>query len=51
MSIVWVAPMLVRSCEESLPAGEPDLIRRPGANGDRLALTDDILGDEHDPPA
>jgi hypothetical protein len=34
MSIAWVAPMLARSCEESPPAGEPDLIRRPGANGD-----------------
>jgi hypothetical protein len=43
--------MLVRSCDESLPAGEPDLTRRPGASGGRLALTDDVLGDEHDPPA
>ena len=51
MSIAWVAPMLARSCDESPPAGEPDLIRRPGANGGRLALTGDILGDEHDPPA
>jgi hypothetical protein len=37
MSIVRVAPM-------------PGL-RRPGVSGDGPALTDDILGDEHDPPA
>jgi hypothetical protein len=43
--------MLARSCDKSPPAREPDLIRLPGVNGDRAALTDDILGYEHDPPA
>jgi hypothetical protein len=30
MSIVWVVPVLARSCGESPSAGEPDLIRWPG---------------------
>ena len=51
MSIVRVAPMPARACGQSPPAGEPDLTRRPGADGDPSALTDDILGGEHDPPA
>jgi hypothetical protein len=42
MSIAPVVPMPARSCDKSPPAGGPDLIRRPGATGDRLALTDDI---------
>jgi hypothetical protein len=43
----WVVPMLP-SGDES--AGEPDLIRRPGADDDRPTLADELLGDEHDPP-
>lgn len=44
MSIAWLAPMLARSCGKSPLAGESNLIRRPGVTGERLALTDDILG-------
>jgi hypothetical protein len=46
----WVVPMLP-SGDERPSAGEPDLIRRPGANGDYPTLADELLGDEHDPPA
>lgn len=45
----WVVPML--SQEESPPrAGEPDLVRRPGVDGDYPTLADELLRDEHDPP-
>lgn len=45
----WVVPML--SQEGSPPgADEPDLVRRPGVDGDYPTLADELLRDEHDPP-
>lgn len=46
----WVVPMLPSGGKRS-SAGGPDLIRRPGADGDYPTVADELLGDEHDPPA
>jgi hypothetical protein len=44
----WVVPML--SQRDAPGAERPDLVRRPGADGDYPTLADELLRDEHDPP-
>jgi hypothetical protein len=45
----WVVPMLSQEDGPS-GAGETDLVRRPGVDGDYPTLADNLLRDEHDPP-
>lgn len=46
----WVVPMLPPG-DELRPGGGQSLIRRPGVDDAHPTLADELLGDEHDPPA